>query len=238
MSFRRVYGNDWSENGWRMCDRNECEVVRTAPFMDTAPLRKGAPAVILGSFAAWLHNNVRPFTSPVWGWSVTNDVKNSNHLAGTAFDAWAPIRPWGRRTMPRNEIDKVNEGLRIYPEVFWGAVWNKPDEMHFQMRFREGDARNDAGVRRILDGFVPGPVPGPAPAPSGRPTLMRGSTGDQVRYLQGFLNRAYRAYSNLAVDGDFGPATEAVVREFQSRKGGGLAVDGVVGPATWRALGL
>lgn len=237
MSFRTPYGNAYSENGWRMCDRNECEVVRTAPYMDTAPLRRGAPAVILGAWAKWAHENVRPIVSPVWGWSAINDVRNSNHLAGTGIDLWAPWLPWGLRTMPRNQINAVRRGMALFPEIYWGADWGKADEMHFQLRYREGDARNDAAVRRILgQGGAPAPAPAPLPNTGGRPTLMRGSTGGDVTYLQAFLNRVYRSYSNLTVDGDFGPATEAVVREFQRRAR--IGVDGVVGPATWRALGL
>jgi hypothetical protein len=237
MSFRTAYGYEWSENGWRMCNRDECVIVDTAPYMDTAPLRRGAPAIILGAFAAVLHRTVRNFTSPVWGWSRDNAVKNSNHLAGTSFDAWAPIRPWGLRTMPRNEIDATNRALQAFPEVFWGAAWGKPDEMHFQMRYPEGDKRNDAAVDRILGAGIPSLPPAPTPAPSsGRPTIRRGSTGETVRFLQEFLNRVYPAYSRLVVDGDFGPATESVVRNFQGRSN--LVTDGVVGPATWRALGL
>lgn len=67
--------------------------------------------------------------------------------------------------------------------------------------------------------------------------LRRGSKGQAVTDLQAKLNRSYPAYSKLTVDGDFGPATEAVVREFQ-RRVPGLAVDGIAGPATLRALGL
>lgn len=73
------------------------------------------------------------------------------------------------------------------------------------------------------------------PAPAG--VLRRGSSGDQVRRLQTLLRTGYPLYaSKLVVDGLFGPATEAVVREFQRRAG--LVVDGSVGPATRRALGL
>lgn len=67
-------------------------------------------------------------------------------------------------------------------------------------------------------------------------TLKRGSRGYQVERLQKKLNLNYPAYSKLKVDGLFGPATEAVVKEFQRRSG--LVPDGVVGPLTKKALGL
>jgi hypothetical protein len=75
----------------------------------------------------------------------------------------------------------------------------------------------------------------PATVPSST-LLRRGSTGDAVKALQARLNRDYPAYSRLAVDGIFGAATDAVVREFQRRAG--LAVDGIAGPATLGRLGL
>lgn len=64
--------------------------------------------------------------------------------------------------------------------------------------------------------------------------LHRGSTGARVRSLQAGLNRVFPAYSKLALDGSFGPATERVVREFQRRSG--LVADGYVGPKTTAAL--
>lgn len=73
----------------------------------------------------------------------------------------------------------------------------------------------------------------PAPTPSVS-VLKEGSTGNAVRTLQSALNTQYPAYSHLTVDGNFGPATLAVVKEFQQRAG--LSVDGIVGPATLKAL--
>jgi peptidoglycan hydrolase-like protein with peptidoglycan-binding domain len=67
---------------------------------------------------------------------------------------------------------------------------------------------------------------------SSTPTLRRGSKGNSVKDLQNKLNIAMRA--NLQVDGDFGPATERAVKDFQ--RSGNLDVDGIVGPQTWRAL--
>src|SRR5665213_3243622 len=67
---------------------------------------------------------------------------------------------------------------------------------------------------------------------SGQPTISQGATGDVVKRLQRALRRTPDL--GLALDGIFGPATEAVVKEFQ--QGSGLTVDGTVGPNTWNAL--
>lgn len=73
------------------------------------------------------------------------------------------------------------------------------------------------------------------PAPWGgfawAPILGKGATGVDVRELQAYLNGHFDA---VAVDGVFGPATDAAVRRFQTRAG--IAVDGLVGPHTRMAL--
>jgi len=57
-------------------------------------------------------------------------------------------------------------------------------------------------------------------------TVRNGSSGEAVRGAQVRLG--------VTVDGQFGPATEASVRSFQSSHG--LTSDGVVGPITWQHL--
>jgi len=67
--------------------------------------------------------------------------------------------------------------------------------------------------------------------------LRRGSTGENVRWLQTMLNAVSTVDLDmpmLAVDGIFGPATEANVRRYQRNYG--LAEDGIVGPLTWESL--
>jgi peptidoglycan hydrolase-like protein with peptidoglycan-binding domain len=72
-------------------------------------------------------------------------------------------------------------------------------------------------------------------------TVKRGSTGDAVRGVQEEFR--YRDLSGepggLALDGIFGPETEAAVRGFQQALHTGIptvTVDGIVGPMTWQAL--
>ncbi|MEV6977470.1 peptidoglycan-binding protein [Kitasatospora sp. NPDC093806] len=66
------------------------------------------------------------------------------------------------------------------------------------------------------------------------PTVSQGSQGEVVRALQRLLNEHVPDLPSLAVDGDFGPATDARVREYQRRVE--IIVDGVVGPQTWGML--
>ena len=64
--------------------------------------------------------------------------------------------------------------------------------------------------------------------------LVEGDTGPTVTQLQGKLK--LEGFSPGAVDGDFGPGTEAAVLAFQ--KSNGLPADGIVGPGMAAALGL
>jgi peptidoglycan hydrolase-like protein with peptidoglycan-binding domain len=63
------------------------------------------------------------------------------------------------------------------------------------------------------------------------PLVRQGNRDHPVKTLRYLLRPRGR---NLAVDGIFGPDTNAAVRAFQQQKG--LAVDGIVGPVTWSAL--
>ena len=97
--------------------------------------------------------------------------------------------------------------------------------MHFEFMGTPADAveRTNAALAAL---------PG-IPAADG---LLLGSEGPAVEALQNRLNRDYPDFAHLVVDGDFGPATEAVLREFQRRQG--IPDDGVANPRTLAALQL
>lgn len=83
---------------------------------------------------------------------------------------------------------------------------------------------------------LPTPAPAPAPvtppAPTGVPeTVQLGDKGQGPRNVQAMMLAAGR---QIVVDSDFGPATKAVVAEWQAAVG--LVADGIVGPATWGKL--
>jgi serine-type D-Ala-D-Ala carboxypeptidase (penicillin-binding protein 5/6) len=69
--------------------------------------------------------------------------------------------------------------------------------------------------------------------PSGR--LMLGDAGALVAALQRTLNVRMKPSPDLGVDGDFGPATQAAVVNFQ--RDNGIPADGEVKADTWKALG-
>ena len=63
------------------------------------------------------------------------------------------------------------------------------------------------------------------------PTLQAGSLGPVVAMLQGVLKTGF-GYAG-AIDGVYGPATETVVRQYQTNSG--LPVTGVMDERTWMA---
>jgi hypothetical protein len=108
------------------------------------------------------------------------------------------------------------------------SVWQYTDKHQFNGRPVDFSAYRGtiAQLQTLANG-------GKAPAPAGDPTIRRGDKGPAVAKAQGRLN-AHGRKPALAVDSDFGQATDTAVRWFQGARK--LSVDGAVGPNTWKAL--
>jgi hypothetical protein len=170
-------GNVITENGWRECERSDCETL-LVPGTEARPVRvelhEGDVATILTAWAAWFHRNVRPINDEPfrnwWGWSENNDVWNSNHLSGTAEDLCSNQLPWQRYTMPQNQVEVTERGLALFEgTVFWGRRWNRVDEMHFQIGLPPSSPKIREFADRLRGGYLnifgpPDPKAFPLPA--------------------------------------------------------------------------
>lgn len=78
--------------------------------------------------------------------------------------------------------------------------------------------------------------PNPVPAPTGGANILwQGLYNNAaVKHYQSEMNRVFPKYSHLRPDGDYGPATAAITREFQRRSA--LSQTGNVDIATKNAL--
>ena len=157
------------------------------------------------------------------------DLNWSNHAFQVSYSGFTQA-----------EIARVRQGLNLFRGcIWWGQDWTSPkDSMHFQLHYPEGDGRITALAKDLRGGYLgiytkTGPAVTPAPTPAGATDLLQyGSNGPAVTALQAGFNKVFPSYPGLplAVDGDFGPRTQAAVREFQRRVG--LDPDGIVGPLT------
>lgn len=142
--------------------------------------------------------------------------------------------PW-----PAVQMDAYQRGVAaILQHIGQGAEFCAGHKEYARPRGRKPDPSFDmnefrSAVTNILNGVAPAPVliPAvePAPRPDGSPargTLRRGMKNDLVKEMQTILG--------IEADGDFGPDTEAAVREFQRQHQ--LVPDGIVGPKTWKVL--
>ncbi|MEV4350081.1 peptidoglycan DD-metalloendopeptidase family protein [Actinoplanes sp. NPDC049596] len=145
---------------------------------------------------------------------------------------------WQSRYLHMIEKPAVSEGQRVTAGQRIGRVGSTGDSRDPHLHYEQ--IANGTTVQAVLNGE---PVRvrvgqgqiltshnGSTPPNDG--TLRLGSRGAAVRTLQESLNKVIRA--GLAVDGDFGPATQAAVVAFQRKRG--LDPDGVYGPATAAAM--
>lgn len=160
-----------------------------------------------------------------WGYALRRNVNNpsvwSCHASATAIDVNATRHPNGRGgTFTKAQYAEIDAILRETQ----GTVTQLRgyDEMHFEI---SGSPAQCALAVKLL-----GPAAVKSPATT-KPTIKRGSTGDDVKLVQRFLAVVSTHDPGY---GTFGPATELAVRGYQRSQG--LVADGIVGPQTWARI--
>jgi peptidoglycan L-alanyl-D-glutamate endopeptidase CwlK len=145
-----------------------------------------------------------------------SQTMKSYHLVGQALD-FVPIvngkDDWnGYKRRPFLTAIEQAERLGFESGHRWG--WDSP---HLQYNYKGYDTDNKIDATHAKIKVVSTP----------KSYLEKGDSGMAVKELQALLRSA--GY-NIAADGDFGPATEAVVLSFQ--KENGLTADGIAGKQT------
>lgn len=206
-------------------------------------LRKGDVSVVLLYLLERYNREVEPLRAKDTGSynprSIIGGNVLSNHASGTAADTRWNDHPIGRRGTFSNAQETAIQHILtdLKGVVRWGGNYSgRPDEMHFEIVAAPSAVAVVADMIRAGTLNVGKPKPRPQPKPSKAGLLKRGDIGADVKSLQRDMNRVFPAYSKLKLDGDFGPATERVIKEFQRRVN--IDDDGVVGPATKRKLRL
>jgi hypothetical protein len=151
------------------------------------------------------------------------EAENTGETSGPTADPW-----------PAVQIDAYHRGVAAILNKIGADVimccghkeYALPAGRKVDPTFDMNDFR--LRVAAIMVGTAARPTLIPAVSSEGRPTLRRGARGELIKQIQSRLQ--------VGVDGIFGPATEAALRQFQRDKG--LVPDGIVGPHTWAALNI
>lgn len=225
MGFRSYLGNEISEDGWRICDRDEC-VWSTIPGTNppvTIQLRKGVPTTILVAFAARFNKIVEPLRDPdTAGWTETNSVPTSNHLAGTAMDLNWNSHPFHARGTFGDKLPALRQLLDDFDGcVWWGGDWNSPiDEMHFQLNYPEGDQRLVNLARKL--GALNTPTTDDPREPYIREIIAEGRRrnitpkGIQIALATAIVESNLKMYANSSVPASLAMPHDAVGSDYDS----------------------
>lgn len=237
-----------SQNGWRANDSTVTANQLVPGTEVKLRVRKDAPGLLLLEVASAFDRLVEDIDNARgalddWGYAERpvrgSTTVLSNHASGTAIDLNATKHPLGKRnTFSPTQVARINEIVAVTGgAVTWGGIWNRPDEMHFEI----SDGATMADCERALSAmksFNRKQTSNPAPAAEVTPSttvLRNGSVGEEVKHLQRILN-AWYPWLNLVVDGRYGRKTEDAVRYFQTRSQ--IASDGIAGPVTKSKLGM
>ena len=199
--------------------------IRSRDHFVALPSRRGLSPNGSTQFSVRVCNpaNGRCETAPVWDvgpWNTRDDYWNPS---GTRQN-WGDL-PRGKPEAQAARLEGYNGGK----DEFGRRVGNPAGIDLADGTFWDGLGMSDNGYVNVTYLWTDG---GGTPAPSW-PTVSQGARGERVKTIQYLLNAAG---ASLSVDGDFGPATAAAVRSFQSSHG--LTADAVVGGQTWPRLAV
>jgi hypothetical protein len=199
-------------------------VIRSRDHFVALPSRRGLSPNGSTSFSVRVCNpgNGRCETAPVWDvgpWNTTDDYWNPS----SQRQRWQDL-PQGKPEAQAAFQNGYNGGK----DEFGRTVSNPAGIDLADGTFIDGLGLTNNGFVDVTYLWTTG---GGGGGGASWPTVQQGATGERVKSIQYLLNQRG---ASLAVDGDFGPATNSAVRSFQSSHS--LAVDGVVGPNTWGAL--
>jgi N-acetyl-anhydromuramyl-L-alanine amidase AmpD len=149
------------------------------------------------------------------------EAENTGHTTGPKADPWPEVQLDAYRRGVAAILNKIGADALMCcgHKEYALPVGRKPDPNFDMNNFR-------SQVAAIMAGTAPRPALVPAVGANNRSTLRSGARGPLVEELQRKLG--------VPVDGKFGPATEAAVRQFQREHR--LVPDGIVGPRTWAAV--
>lgn len=226
----------YSQNGWKV-DRSAIAQYTIPGTSVRINLRKGDASVVLLWLAGEYARLVEPLTQADTGGFVIKGIEGgrslSNHASGTAMDLrWNKHPMWVRGTFSAEQRATIQHLLSMLDGVVrWGGNYvSRADEMHFEVV--ASAAKLKAVADKIRAGTLGKATPLKYPPYPGH-VLKRGMTNNNdVRAFQAKMQA--RGWRRMKPDGDFGPVTEDLVRQFQREKK--LTVDGLVGPKTWKAI--
>ena len=166
--------------------------------------------------------------------------KNGKKLGEIMAKYRKPIYPGTVKLVPRSDLYelRVPKAVSFYEEHAFHD--NLEDITWFHTHMEEIAESAAKGLCEYFGIPYVEPVPVPAPVeqdvviPIQVRMLRRGMKGADVKTLQAALITYGFSCGTAGADGDFGNATAAALRKFQTKYG--LGVDGIAGNATWSKL--
>lgn len=186
--------------------------------------------------------------SGLFAWAFKQLGSQMYHGSNTMYLKWC-VNKGQLKSGKRTDGATLKPGTAVF-------VWNGKTYSHVGLFIGNGDVIEAAGARqgvitskvteskwaywgelKDVSFDVPVDTGGDTGFPDHsvwHPTVRKGSKGDDVKYVQTILYNLGYNLGSYGIDGDFGSATQAAVKEFQ--RDHNLNADGVVGPLTYDAL--